>query len=261
MARPASPPPAPSDPAPAPQAKERLGPEAYAPPDTPLEVVHADRHVLVLVKPPGLLTVPGRGGHLADCLASRAEAQFPGARIVHRLDRDTSGLLVMGLTVAAHRDLSIQFQERRTQKRYIALVSGRPSQPEGVVDLPLVYDPDNKPRQKICHETGRRAITEWAVIGEEGKPESAGETAGDASGEAVGAGVGAGVASRMALIPITGRSHQLRVHMLALGHPILGDPLYHPTDTAPRLMLHAERLGFAHPAHGRVLAFDCPAPF
>ncbi|MEM9198680.1 MAG: RluA family pseudouridine synthase [Pseudomonadota bacterium] len=211
--------------------------EVYAPPDTPLEVMYADRHVLVLVKPTGLLSVPGRGGHLADCLASRAEAQFPGARIVHRLDRDTSGLLVMGLTVAAHRDLSIQFQERRTQKRYIALVSGRPSQPEGVVDLPLAYDPDNKPRQKICHETGRRAITEWKVIGTEG------------------------AASRMALTPITGRSHQLRVHMLALGHPILGDPLYHPTDPAPRLMLHAERLGFAHPAHGRAMAFDCPAPF
>ncbi|MEM9047334.1 MAG: RluA family pseudouridine synthase [Pseudomonadota bacterium] len=211
--------------------------DVYAPPDGPLSVLHADRHVLVLEKPAGLLTVPGRGPHLADSLASRAEALFPGARVVHRLDRDTSGVLVMGLTVAAHRDLSLQFQKRLTDKRYAALVSGHPATASGRIERPLAFDPDNKPRQKICYATGRMAITDWAVVGYEG------------------------AATRMALVPVTGRSHQLRVHMRALGHPILGDPLYGSTVATPRMMLHAQTLGFTHPAHGRPMQFTVPAPF
>ncbi|GIX13561.1 MAG: RNA pseudouridine synthase [Paracoccaceae bacterium] len=208
---------------------------AYRPPEEPLRVLHADRHVLVVVKPAGLLSVPGRGPHLADSLATRAAALFPGARIVHRLDRDTSGLLVLGLTVKAHRALSIQFQERRVGKAYAALVAGHPARDRGRVDLPLAYDEANKPRQRV-DPAGRPALTEWQVIAR-------------LDGHA-----------RMRLVPVTGRSHQLRVHMLALGHPILGDPLY-GNAPAPRLMLHAEELAFAHPAHGRAMRFRDPAPF
>lgn len=213
--------------------------DVYAPPDVPLSVLHADHELLVLDKPAGLLSVPGKGEHLADCLLARAQAAFPTALLVHRLDRDTSGVMVFALTPHAQRHLGLQFEKRQMRKRYIARVAGVPAAREGHVDLPLIVDWPNRPLQKVCHETGRPAQTDWRVIRAEG------ETA------------------RMELTPLTGRSHQLRVHMLAIGHPILGDPFY-ATGAArdwPRLMLHAESLRLRHPDGGHGMTFRAPVPF
>jgi tRNA pseudouridine32 synthase/23S rRNA pseudouridine746 synthase len=214
-------------------------PAPYTPPDAPIEVLHADERVVVALKPAGLLTVPGRGEGLADCLFSRLQGRFPTLRLVHRLDRDTSGLVVFALTAGAQIHLNRQFEERAVDKRYAALVWGVPLGGKGRVDLPLTVDWPNRPRQKVCHESGRPAVTDWRVVRTEG------------------------AGARMELKPRTGRSHQLRVHMASLGHPILGDTLYAEGQArdAPRLMLHAERLGFAHPDDSGRLAFRAPPPF
>ena len=211
----------------------------YTPPDDVAEVLYADDDLLVVSKPAGLLSVPGRGPDRADCLISRLRVEFPKVRLVHRLDLDTSGIIAFGLTPQAQAHLGKQFEARKVQKRYIALIAGRPSEDKGRIDLPLIVDWPNRPRQMVCHETGRAAQTDWRVIG----------TAGDNS--------------RVALKPLTGRSHQLRVHMLALGHPILGDPLYATGAAAgfPRLMLHAEELRLRHPATGATLRFRSATPF
>ncbi len=213
--------------------------EAYAPPDTPLSVLHADHEIVVVEKPEGLLSVPGKGAHLADCLMARVAAAFPGALLVHRLDRDTSGVMVFALTPHAQRHLGLQFEKRQVKKAYIARVAGRLEPKTGAVHLPLAVDWPNRPRQKVDPEEGRPAQTEWRVL-----------KAGEAE-------------SRVRLMPLTGRSHQLRVHMLALGHPILGDPLY-ATGAArdhPRLMLHSESLGLRHPDGGRGMRFRSKPPF
>ena len=213
--------------------------DSYAPPDTPLSLLHQDHEVLVVDKPAGLLSVPGKGAHLADCLLARVQAVFAEALLVHRLDRDTSGVMIFALTPHAQRHLGLQFEKRMTKKTYVARVWGVPDVPSGIVDLPLVVDWPNRPRQKVCHETGRAAQTDWRLIRDEG------ETA------------------RMRLMPRTGRSHQLRVHMLALGHPILGDPFYAsgPARDYPRLMLHSEELRFKHPDGGRSMKCRAPVPF
>lgn len=211
----------------------------YDPPDEPLKVIHRDHHLLVVDKPAGLLSVPGKGAHLADCLLSRVEAAFPEALLVHRLDRDTSGVIVFALTREAQRHLGLQFERRHTKKVYVARVWGRLEPKEGVVDLPLAVDWPNRPRQMVDHERGRPATTKWRVVRHEDET------------------------TRVRLYPVTGRSHQLRVHMLALGHPILGDPLYAegPARAAPRLMLHAESLRIRHPDGGRGMTFSAPCPF
>ncbi len=209
----------------------------YDPPMTPLDVVHEDFEVLAVVKPAGLLSVPGRGDHLADCLLSRVQAAFPTALLVHRLDRDTSGVMVFGITPHAQRFLSTQFQGRRARKTYVARVAGRMEGKKGEVDLPLIVDWPNRPRQMVCHETGKPSLTEYRVM-------KAAETE-----------------SRVRLWPRTGRTHQLRVHMLALGHPILGDPIYAPDDSHARMMLHAEELRINHPESGRGMSFRAKAPF
>lgn len=211
----------------------------YAPPDVPLEVLHADHQLVAVVKPAGLLSVPGKGPDLADCLIDRLRGAFPEALLVHRLDCDTSGVMVFALTPHAQRHLGLQFEKRQTGKTYVALVAGRPAADSGRVDLPLIVDWPNRPRQKVCHETGRAAVTDWEVIGPEG------------------------AATRLRLSPRTGRSHQLRVHMLALGHPILGDPLYAEGAARawPRMMLHSERLSLRHPDGGRQISFHAPCPF
>ncbi len=205
----------------------------YSPPDTPLEVLHADHEVLCVIKPAGLLSVPGRGAHLADCLLARVQAAFPTALLVHRLDRDTSGVMVFGLTPHAQRHLSGQFEARKVKKTYVARVAGRLEPKTGEVDLPLIVDWPNRPRQMVDRDNGKPALTRWRVM----KAEDA-ET-------------------RVALMPETGRSHQLRVHMLALGHPILGDPLYAEETAAeyPRMMLHAQELRLRHPEVGAGLRF------
>ncbi len=216
----------------------------YAPPDTPLAVLHADAQILVVAKPAGLLSVPGKGTHLADCLIARVQSAFPEALLVHRLDRDTSGVMVFALTPHAQRHLGLQFEKRQVRKSYIARVWGRVAQSEGEIDLPLVVDWPNRPRQKVCHETGRQAMTRWKVLRHETLAE--------------------GAATRLRLQPETGRSHQLRVHMQVIGHPILGDPFYAEgaaLAAAPRLQLHAETLRLRHPDGGRGLRFTAPCPF
>jgi len=218
----------------------------YAPPQEPwLTVLHHDEEILVLAKPSGLLSVPGKGEDLADCLESRAAERFPAATMVHRLDRDTSGVQVLAQNRKAHRHLGLQFERRKVQKAYVARVWGHVSEDEGRIDLPLICDWPNRPKQMVDHETGKAAQTDWQVI-ERGKTPD---------GDAV---------TRLALCPLTGRSHQLRVHLLSLGHPILGDRLYaHPEalGAADRLQLHAESLTLHHPADGRICTFKDPCPF
>ncbi|NEK22727.1 RluA family pseudouridine synthase [Sulfitobacter sp. JBTF-M27] len=211
----------------------------YSPPTDPLVVLHEDAEVLLVDKPSGLLSVPGKGEHLADCLISRVQAAFPQALLVHRLDRDTSGVMIFAMTRYAQRHLGLQFEKRMTRKTYVARVWGVPEQKSGLIDLPLIVDWPNRPLQKVCHETGKPAQTEWKVI------KSDDHTA------------------RMRLSPKTGRSHQLRVHMLALGHPILGDPFYAtgPARDYPRLMLHSEELRFKHPQGGISMKVRAKAPF
>lgn len=212
---------------------------AYRPPDGQPQVLHADHEVLVVAKPSGLLSVPGRGEDKEDCLINRLRGAFPTILLVHRLDQDTSGVMVFGLTPHAQRNLSKQFEERRVKKVYVARLAGRLEPKSGKVDLPLIVDWPNRPRQKVDHDAGRPALTEWRVI-----------RAGDDE-------------TRVRLFPLTGRSHQLRVHMAATGHPILGDPLYAtgPAADHPRLMLHAESLRFRHPDSGVQATFSQPAPF
>ena len=211
----------------------------YNPPQDPLVVLHEDAEVLLVDKPAGLLSVPGKGPHLADCLIARVQDAFPDALLVHRLDRDTSGVMIFALTPHAQRHLGLQFEKRQTRKTYVARVWGRMEPETGVVDLPLIVDWPKRPLQKVCHETGRAALTEWRVLKDEG------DTA------------------RVRLSPKTGRSHQLRVHMLSLGHPILGDPFYAtgPALAYPRLMLHSEELRFNHPQGGHSTKIRAKAPF
>ncbi len=211
----------------------------YAPPDDPLDILHDDHELLFVNKPAGLLSVPGKTADLADCLIARVRAVFPQALLVHRLDRDTSGVMVFGLTPHAQRHLGLQFEKRQTKKTYVARVSGRLEPASGTVDLPLAVDWPNRPRQHVDHEAGRQAITDWRVL-----------RASD-------------VESRVRLMPKTGRSHQLRVHMLALGHPILGDPLYAPEtcNENARMMLHAQNLRVRHPDGGQGVSISAPCPF
>ncbi len=211
----------------------------YDPPLDPLVVLYEDSDIVVVDKPSGLLSVPGRGEHLADCLLTRVQAAFPTALLVHRLDRDTSGVMVFGLTPHAQRTLSKQFEERKTKKTYVARVWGQVAEKTGTVDLPLIVDWPNRPRQMVDHENGKPAITDWRVL-----KLKENET-------------------RVRLTPKTGRSHQLRVHMLALGHVILGDPLYAEGAARDfeRLMLHSEELRINHPESGKGMSFRAKAPF
>jgi len=213
--------------------------DTYSPPDEPLKILHQDHELLLVDKPSGLLSVPGKGEHLADCLLNRVQAVFPDALLVHRLDRDTSGVMVFAMTAHAQRHLGLQFENRMVKKTYVARVYGHVSEQEGRVDLPLIVDWPNRPKQHVDHENGKQAITDWKVIRYED-----------------------GV-TRLRLFPQTGRSHQLRVHMLELGHPILGDPFYATglARDAPRLMLHAQSLRLKHPDGGKGLTFKAKCPF
>ena len=202
-------------------------------------ILHDDHEVVLVDKPSGLLSVPGKGEHLADCLISRVQASFPTALLVHRLDRDTSGVMIFALTPHAQRHLGLQFEKRQTKKTYVARVWGEMSEKTGTVDLPLIVDWPNRPKQMVDHENGKQAITDWRVV-RTGQDET-----------------------RVRLMPRTGRSHQLRVHMQALGHPILGDPFY-ATGAArhyPRLMLHSETLQFRHPDGGAGMRISAKTPF
>ena len=209
------------------------------------ELLHVDDTLLVVDKPGGLLAVPGRGADRQDCLAARVQARYPDALIVHRLDMATSGLMVMARGPAAQRALSMAFAARAVKKRYIALVAGRleaPPEGWGLIDLPLVGDWPNRPRQVVDYQLGKPSLTRWRVLGHD-------ET---------------GAWTRVELEPVTGRSHQLRIHLRERGHPILGDTLYAPLEVqalSGRLLLHAWSLGFVHPVTGDNLVFESLAPF
>lgn len=212
--------------------------DTYAPPTDPLEVLHEDHELIAVNKPAGLLSVPGKGEHLADCLLTRVVAAFPTALLVHRLDRDTSGVMIFAATPHAQRHLGLQFEKRQTKKTYLARVHGALADETGTIDLPLIVDWPNRPRQMVCHDTGKQAITDFKRL-------KVSQTE-----------------SRVRLMPKTGRSHQLRVHMAALGHPILGDPFYsEDADAYPRMMLHAQELKLRHPDGGRGMRFYAKAPF
>jgi tRNA pseudouridine32 synthase/23S rRNA pseudouridine746 synthase len=207
-----------------------------------LTLLLADEQLVAVDKPAGMLSVPGRGPERADCAASRVQATYPDALIVHRLDMGTSGVLVFGRGADAQRKLSVSFAQRRVDKRYIAIVAGSPPADEGRVELPLICDWPNRPRQMVDHDRGKPSTTLWRVLARSAD----------------------GATTRVELIPLTGRSHQLRVHMQQIGHPIVGDELYAPPDVqamAPRLLLHAECLTLPHPADGRLITIPSPCPF
>ena len=205
-----------------------------------IRILHEDDDLLLVRKPDLLLSIPGRHPLNKDCLVTRLQQRYPSASIVHRLDLDTSGIMVIPLNKPAHAHISRQFQERRVEKSYHAIVYGLLAEESGEIDLPIASDWANRPRQMICHERGRSALTRFEVL-ERGVDRT-----------------------RVLLKPVTGRSHQLRIHMRELGHPILGCDMYaHPQALAmaSRLMLHASTLAFEHPGTGQWLAGECPPDF
>lgn len=209
----------------------------YTPPaHTGLHILFQDDALLAINKPAGLLAVAGRGADKQDCLATRVQAEFADARVVHRLDMATSGLLLFARGAAMQRALSGLFEQRLIAKQYVALVAG--SLTQGEIALPLHADWLNRPRQKVDFEHGKPALTRYQSRHYDESTDT----------------------SRVALEPITGRTHQLRVHLAALAHPIIGDTLYNGR-AAPRLYLHAEQLCFTHPDTGEVLTVHCPSPF
>jgi tRNA pseudouridine32 synthase/23S rRNA pseudouridine746 synthase len=212
----------------------------YAPPEGPLAVLHRDAELLLVDKPSGLLSVPGKPLEHRDCLETRVKAAFPEALLIHRLDLETSGVMVFALNPRAQRLINGQFERRIVRKTYVARVAGLVPGDAGEIDLPLIADWPNRPLQKVCHETGKPARTQWRVLAREAE------------------------ATRLELKPETGRSHQLRVHLKEIGHPILGDPFYAPEAVwraAPRLQLHAERLDLRHPSDGGWVSYGAPCPF
>jgi tRNA pseudouridine32 synthase / 23S rRNA pseudouridine746 synthase len=213
-----------------------------------LDFVHADAHLLVIDKAAGLLSVPGRGADKQDCVAARVQRLYPEALVVHRLDMATSGLLLMARGAGMQRHLSRAFANRQVGKRYVAIVSGRLDAPDtaesgwALIDLPLAADWPNRPRRIVDPERGKPSQTRWRIL------------AYDAAADA----------TRVELEPVTGRSHQLRVHLQALGHPILGDSLYAPPEVqarAARMLLHASRLQLLHPGTNEPLICRSEAPF
>jgi len=207
------------------------------------DVIYRDDQLLVFDKPPGLLSVPGIGPDKQDCLAKRAAEALPGARLVHRLDRDTSGVIVLALDADSHRKLSGQFEHRMVEKRYVAVVAGVVGDDEGEIDLPLRKDldpPRPGPRIIVDHEQGRPSVTRYRVAQRDADR------------------------TRLHVFPVTGRSHQIRVHLDAIGHPIIGDDLYAPPEIvaqADRLLLHAQTLAITHPQTRERVRFEAPCPF
>ncbi len=206
----------------------------------PLKLLHADDALLALDKPAGLLAVPGRGVDKQDCLWLRVRARYPDALVVHRLDMATSGLMLFARGAPAQRALAHAFAARQVVKHYVAWVHGRPAADCGRIELALAADWPRRPRQRVDSARGRAAVTDWRLLAYDPALDR----------------------SRLLLQPLTGRTHQLRVHCAAVGHPIVGDPLYgSEPPAAPRLLLHASGLQLAHPADGRRLQLRCEPPF
>ena len=216
--------------------------ESYnPPPDCGLDIIYDDQYLVVVSKPSGLLSVPGRGEDKADSLATRVQAEYPDALVAHRLDRDTSGLLLFPRGAKLHRQISLMFEKREMQKSYVAVVLGKLQLDQGVVDLPLIVDWPNRPRHIVDAQNGKPSQTRYQVLSYDAESNT----------------------SRVELEPITGRTHQLRVHMQALGHPIVGDTLYGCKEDGqtPRLLLHAHTLDLIHPATGKTLKLISSLPF
>ena len=212
----------------------------YQPPEGALDIIHVDDDVVVLNKPAGLLSVPGRLDEHKDCLQSRVQSLYPNALTVHRLDMETSGIVIMALNKAAQSALARQFQERQTEKTYTARVYGQLKEQTGTVEAPLICDWPNRPMQMVDFENGKPSTTHYKVLAHEAET------------------------TLVELTPVTGRSHQLRVHMLHIGHVIVGDRLY-ATGSAlafsDRLQLHSQSLSFTHPGNKQRLTFESKAPF
>jgi tRNA pseudouridine32 synthase/23S rRNA pseudouridine746 synthase len=214
-------------------------------------VLHVDKALIAISKPSGMLSVPGRGPDKQDCAFLRIQSDYADALIVHRLDMGTSGILIFARGIEMLRVLSRQFETRQVHKRYTAIVRGALPAASGEIDLPLLTDWENRPRQKVDFENGKHALTRYTVRSYDATTQR----------------------SQVDLKPVTGRTHQLRVHLAACGTPIVGDPLYGteeerlagladaPAATMPRLLLHAEQLAINHPQSGVPLLLDDPAPF
>lgn len=210
----------------------------------PVQIIKPNKNFLMVNKPAGLLTIPGRHPENKDCMISRLQQHHKSqtASVVHRLDMATSGIMVVALTKFAHREISKQFELRQTEKHYIAVVDGIVEEDSGVIEKPMIADWPNRPKQKICYEDGKKAITEWKVL----ERDSDNHT------------------TRLKLKPITGRSHQLRLHCLELEHPILGCNLYSKNGSeqkADRLLLHAEQLTITDPKTDKIITATAPCPF
>ena len=218
-----------------------LRPFIYNPPKVPLSIIYIDSSVIVLNKPVGLLTVPGKPENHSDCLLTRVRKEVFGALLVHRLDLDTSGVIIFARTSSSQVVLGQQFEKRKTKKVYLARVSGHLEKDEGTINLPIIIDWPNRPIQKVCFEMGKKSITKYKVL--------------ERQNEKV---------SLVELHPVTGRSHQLRLHMKSIGHPILGDPLYADEATfqaSKRLDLHSFSLEITHPKTEKQKKFFAPLSF
>ncbi|MDG1217263.1 MAG: RluA family pseudouridine synthase [Amylibacter sp.] len=217
-----------------------MKPFVYEPPKTPLDILYIDDDVLVVNKPSGLLTVPGKELKHHDSLELRVKIEYPNSFLVHRLDMDTSGVIIFALSKSTQRSLNLQFEKRIVKKLYEARVFGNITEDNGFIDLPLIVDWPNRPLQKIDAKEGKSALTHWQVLDREGD------------------------VTRVALMPETGRTHQLRVHMMSLGHTILGDRFYGNVaeiNLANELQLHAKDLMIFHPKNGKKITFKAPLPF
>ncbi len=207
-----------------------------------IRILYEDEWLIAAEKPSGLLSVPGKGAANQDCLIHRVQTLYPTSRIIHRLDMATSGILLVARDLGALRTFSRLFEQRHIDKRYEAIVSGIVDQPQGSIDLPLICDWPNRPRQKVCHDSGKNALTNFQVVDTQPSQQT----------------------TRVALYPVTGRSHQLRVHLQAIGHPILGDEFYAPEGVrrlSSRLLLHACELNLTHPFTDESLKITSPVPF
>ena len=217
-----------------------MKPFVYEPPKTPLDILYIDEDVLVVNKPSGLLTVPGKELKHHDSLELRVKIEYPNSFLVHRLDMDTSGVIIFALSKSTQRSLNLQFEKRIVKKLYEARVFGNITEDNGFIDLPLIVDWPNRPLQKIDAKEGKSALTHWQVLDREGD------------------------VTRVALMPETGRTHQLRVHMMSLGHTILGDRFYGNVaeiNLANELQLHAKDLMIIHPKNGKKITFKALLPF
>ena len=217
-----------------------MKPFVYEPPKTPLDILYIDEDVLVVNKPSGLLTVPGKELKHHDSLELRVKIEYPNSFLVHRLDMDTSGVIIFALSKSTQRSLNLQFEKRIVKKLYEARVLGNIKEDNEFIDLPLIVDWPNRPLQKIDAKEGKSALTHWQVLDREGD------------------------VTRVALMPETGRTHQLRVHMMSLGHTILGDCFdgnVAEINLANELQLHAKDLMIIHPKNGKKITFKAPLPF